>query len=305
MATYWAQTGAVNQHVRALSDAHVTPAGGLTLSQDGNFYGTTDPVNEANGNNTVFKITPAGVLTTLYSGAFTTLSNSQGTTGFLPSGGLTLGPDGNFYGTSQGGGSHNDGTIFKVTPAGMLTTLYSFSGTDGAHPSGLTLAADGNFYGMTSAGGSNDKGTIFSLNVGGFPPSISGNGVLNAATYSAPVAPGSIAAVFGTFAIPTPTSSAAFPLPTSISGVSLQFGTFPAAPLFFGSQSQLNLQIPWELAGQTQTTALVSQNGQASAAQTVPLATYAPGIFVVNRQTEQGAVLDANYNLVGPANPTT
>jgi uncharacterized protein (TIGR03437 family) len=111
--------------------------------------------------------------------------------------------------------------------------------------------------------------------------------------------------VFGTFFLPAPTSSTAFPLPTSISGLSLQFGTLPAAPFFFGSQSQLNLQIPWELAGQTQTTASVSTNGQVSSTQTVTLSTYAPGTFVVNGQTGQGAVLDASYNLVGPANPTT
>jgi len=88
-----------------------------------------------------------------------------------------------------------------------------------------------------------------------------------------------------------------------LSGLSFQFGTAPLAPLFFGSQSQFNVQIPWELTGETQTTVSVSQNGQPSAIETVPLAVYAPGIFVVNAQTNQGAVLDASYNLVGPANP--
>ena len=272
----------------------------LTLGPDGNFYGTATSGYE-NGTNTIFKVTPTGLLTTLYGGAFA----SSPPYGFTPSGGLTLGPDGNFYGTESFGGTSSDGSSFRVTATGALTTLYSFSGADGKDANnGLTLGSDGSFYGMTSAGGTYNEGTIFSLNVGGFLPSITGNGVVNAATYSAPVAPGSIASVFGTFLLTTPTSSTAFPLLTSISGLSLQFGTLPAAPLFFGSQSQLNLQIPWELAGQTQTTASVSRNGQISSTQTVPLSTYAPGIFVVNGQTGQGAVLDASYNLVGPANPT-
>jgi len=139
----------------------------------------------------------------------------------------------------------------------------------------------------------------------GTPPSLSANGVVNGATYHAPVAPGSIATVFGTFSIPSPLLVTGFPVPTAIDALSLQFTGVPLAPLFSATQTQLNVQIPWELSGQTQTTASVSQNGLTSAAQTVPIATYAPGIFVVNGQTGQGAVLDAGYNLVGPANPTT
>jgi uncharacterized protein (TIGR03437 family) len=277
----------------------------LTLGPDGNFYGTATSGYE-NGTNTIFKVTPTGLLTILYSGAFASNPPYLTVTGFTPYGGLTLGPDGNFYGTESFGGPSSDGSIFRVTATGVLTTLYSFSGADGEDANnGLTMGSDGNFYGITLAGGIYNEGTIFSLNVGGLLPSITANGVVNAATYSSPVAPGSIAVAFGAFLLPTPTSSTAFPLPTSISGLSLQFGTLPAVPLFFGSQSQLNLQIPWEFAGQTQTTASLSQNGQTSATQTVPLAKYAPGVFLVNTQAEQGAVLDTSYNLVGPANPTT
>jgi uncharacterized repeat protein (TIGR03803 family) len=70
-------------------------------------------------------------------------------------GGLVQGADGNFYGTTNGGGSHNLGTIFKVTPAGALTTLYNFGSTptDGTDPAGaLIQASDGNFYGTTNEG---------------------------------------------------------------------------------------------------------------------------------------------------------
>ena len=288
------------------------PMGSLTLGADGNYYGTTDnggnpTCGEYGGCGTVFKMTPAGVFATLYvfGGADGSSSNA----------GLTLGPDGNFYGTTRFGGAYcptlydcGGGTVFRITPSGALTTLYSFGGVagDGANPvAALTLGTDGNFYGTTQGGGANSSGTLFVLNISNGPLSVNANGVVNAASFGAPVAPGSIASVFGTFPIPGPTSSTILPLPTTISGLSLQFGTAPLAPLFFGSPTQINAQIPWELAGQTQTTVSVTQNGQSSALRTLPLAMYAPGIFVMDNQTGQGAILDANYGLVNPANPTT
>jgi uncharacterized protein (TIGR03437 family) len=293
----------------SFNSSHVGPTGGLTLGRDGNFYGATTYVNGTNsagvftGYSTIFKVTTAGVLTTLYTGALTSSNSSNGLTGFAPSGGLSLGPDGNFYGTSQVGGLNNFGTIFRVTTTGTLTTLYSFSDTDGASPDALMLGADGNFYGMTSAGGSTNEGTVFRFDFGQSLPSINANGVVNGADYDAPVSPGSIASIFGNFSIPSPTSPNTLPVPTEISGTSIEFDTAILAPLFYGSQMQLTVQIPWELAGQTQATVSASQNGQSSATQTVPLAVYAPGIFVVNSQTKQGAILDTGYNLIGPTNP--
>ena len=85
-------------------------------------------------------------------------SFSGGTTnGAAPEGNLVLGPDGIFYGTTQGGGTTNGyGTIFKMTTGGALTTLVTFKGTNGVNPlDGLTLAPDGNFYGTTEYGGTN------------------------------------------------------------------------------------------------------------------------------------------------------
>lgn len=319
----------------------------LTLGPDGNFYGTTSlggfgttNLAGADGFGTIFKVTPAGALATLYSfaggagGGFPSAALTLGPDGTFygmangivvkvtptgavtklysfsegdpsPGTALTLGPDGNFYGTIATGGAYKYGTIFKITPGGVLTTLYSFSGADGAGPAAtLTLGSDGTFYGTTQSGGAYNGGTIFRFNESNIP-SINANGIVNAATYNTPVAPGSIASVFGTFVIPTPTSSTSFPIPTAISGFSFQFGTAPLAPLFYGSQNQFNVQIPWELAGQAQTTVYASQNGQPGPPTTVRLATYAPGIFVMNSQTQQGAVLDANYHLVSSANPTT
>lgn len=83
--------------------------------------------------------------------------------GKYPTGNLIAGTDGNFYGMTNAGGIFNDGTIFRITPAGAITILHNFSSlTDGANPYGsLLLGADGNFYGLTNAGGTNTYGTIF------------------------------------------------------------------------------------------------------------------------------------------------
>ena len=81
---------------------------------------------------------------------------------------LAQGRDGNLYGTARNGGTSNMGTVFKITPSGSITTLYNFSGTDGANPEGgLSLGLDGNFYGTTILGGANNLGTIFKVTPAG------------------------------------------------------------------------------------------------------------------------------------------
>lgn len=205
--------GTVNPIYSFCSQSHCAdgenPAAGLVLGTDGNFYGTTlygGDVSDCGipyGCGTIFKATPQGVLTTLYTftksspgagpvaglvegtdgsfygttgseggdgtifkitlkGALTPLHTFREVDGMLPYGGLTLGTDGNFYGTTSEGGMSpacNDGcgTVFKMTPAGKLTTLHSFNLTDGANPiGGVVQASNGNFYGTTSAGGTNE-----------------------------------------------------------------------------------------------------------------------------------------------------
>jgi uncharacterized repeat protein (TIGR03803 family) len=145
------------------------PYGALVQATDGNLYGTTG-YGGANGSigGTVFKITPSGVLTTLYSFC----SQSGCIDGELPFAGLVQGADGNLYGTTAYGGSYNGGTIFKITPHGVMTTLHSFcsqSGcTDGAQPAAaLIQATDGNFYGTTEAGGAAGMGTVFRITSSG------------------------------------------------------------------------------------------------------------------------------------------
>src|ERR1035441_6913890 len=142
------------------------PQAGLVQAANGNLYGTTSSY-PFNTGGTIFKITPSGTLTTLYSFC----SQSGCTDGEGPRAGLVQATNGDFYGTTDGGGSNNGGTVFKITPSGTLTTLYTFcsqSGcTDGASPNaGLVQDTNGDFYGTTSAGGANGGGTVFRLSVG-------------------------------------------------------------------------------------------------------------------------------------------
>jgi uncharacterized repeat protein (TIGR03803 family) len=148
------------------------PYAGLVLGTDGNFYGTTY-AGGANGTNvgTVFKITPSGTLTTLHSFDYTDGAN--------PYAGLVQATDGNFYGTTSGGGANGLGTVFKITPGGTLRTLYSFAfGADGYSPeAGLVQATDGNFYGTTFYGGNGGgNGTVFKITPGGTVTALHGFG---------------------------------------------------------------------------------------------------------------------------------
>jgi uncharacterized repeat protein (TIGR03803 family) len=144
-------------------------ASGLIQATDGNFYGTTSGGGNHGGCvytgcGTFFKITPTGTLTTLYS--FCSQANCAD--GAYPGAGVIQATDGNFYGTTSGGGTNGDGTVFEIASTGTLTTLYSFCSqancSDGATPyAGLIQATDGNFYGTTSSGGTNGDGTVFEI----------------------------------------------------------------------------------------------------------------------------------------------
>ena len=153
-----------------------SPTGALVQGTDGNFYGTTYGGGANQYYGTVFKITPSGTLTSLYS--FCAQANCAD--GAMPYAGLLQASDGNFYGTTLEGGANSGcslgsgtcGTVFKITPGGTLTTLYSFCAqpgcADGGNPyAGLVRGSDGNFYGTTFGRGANGYGTVFKITPAG------------------------------------------------------------------------------------------------------------------------------------------
>src|SRR5215472_4389148 len=139
-------------------------SGPSTLMQatDGNFYGTTS-AGGTYGCGTVFKVTSAGILTTVHSFS----SEAYCVDGEILNAGLIQAADGNFYGKRAHGGS-GFGTVFTITPEGILTTVHSFNSTDGIAPhGGLIQATDGKFYGTTSGGGAYNSGTTFQVTSAG------------------------------------------------------------------------------------------------------------------------------------------
>jgi uncharacterized repeat protein (TIGR03803 family) len=174
LPVFGAQAGVVFTSLYSFTGTNdgANPYAGLVQGSDGNFYGTTF-YGGTNGWGTVFKISTNGALTTLYSFGYIDGANPQA--------GLTQGSDGNFYGTTAWGGTNGgNGTVFKISTNGALTSLYSFTGgDDGASPNGLVQGSDGNFYGTTSYGGNTNRtyfvqgcGTVFKISPNGFLTSL-------------------------------------------------------------------------------------------------------------------------------------
>jgi uncharacterized repeat protein (TIGR03803 family) len=146
------------------------PDSALDQAADGNFYGTT--IAGGDGSlvvyGTVYEMTSSGSITSLHSFCLET-----GCTDGKNPMALTLGTDGNFYGITSGGGANSGkGTVFEITPSGQLTTLYTFTSTNGNYTDGsspesaMLLHTNGTFYGSTGLGGKTSNGTIFSLATG-------------------------------------------------------------------------------------------------------------------------------------------
>jgi len=182
---------------------HVT----LVQGHNGNLFGTTEAGGHGDGSlGTVFEISPGSKLTTLY--------NFGSDSGALPQAGLLLGTDGNFYGTTYGGGMGNCigggsacGTVFKVTPSGGLTTLHDFCAQegqcgDGQYPyASLIQATDGNFYGTTNEGGGTGEGgfgTVFRITSGGVLATIHSFHGSDGSNPLSPVIQGSNGYLYGT-----------------------------------------------------------------------------------------------------------
>jgi uncharacterized repeat protein (TIGR03803 family) len=163
-----AQTYTVLSHLGTINAGGGTSP--LIQGFDGNFYGASRFGGANNNGGVIYKVTPDGVATALYSFC----AQPRCSDGSQPLG-LALGRDGNFYGSTFGGGvvdaTHGGyGTAFKMTPKGVLTTLTTFCGTTcrgGFEPTAVALAQNGSFFGSTGGGGSHNRGTIFKMTTKG------------------------------------------------------------------------------------------------------------------------------------------
>lgn len=145
------------------------PLAGLTLANDGNFYGST---SSGTSSGTLFQLTPGGSFSSLAS--FQSVTSSAGNAVTAP---LVQGGDGNLYGMDTLGGSNEDGALFKSTTGGVITGLKSFTTMtccgplSGTSANSFILGGDGNFYGTTSGSGayppSGQGGTVFKLTPAG------------------------------------------------------------------------------------------------------------------------------------------
>jgi uncharacterized repeat protein (TIGR03803 family) len=137
------------------------PNAPLVLGPDGAFYSTSYQSGGGLGSGAVYQFSAAGVVTVLHGFNDTPDGN-------VPNGGLVLGNDGNFYGTTEFGGTSHLGTAYRISPEGTYEELISFDNSDGAQPFGQMIqATDGNFYGTTVSGGSLLNGTVFQLTPAG------------------------------------------------------------------------------------------------------------------------------------------
>ena len=144
------------------------PTAGMIFDQAGNLYGTTFSGGTEKGG-VVFELVPTG------DGGWKekVLHNfsRNGPGGRFPFAGLILDAAGNLYGTTEGGGPSDAGTVFKLTRSGdgvwTETTLYAFQhrgGEDGHFPyGGLVFDSAGNLYGTTTEGGTDGQGTVFEI----------------------------------------------------------------------------------------------------------------------------------------------
>jgi uncharacterized protein (TIGR03437 family) len=300
-------TGQANMEVASCPDG-AEPETALVQGKDGNLYGTTN-MGGANDYGTVFKVTPSGTETVLHS-----FNQTDGS--YPAEAPLLIASDGNFWGITGGGGANGKGTIFKMTPAGNLTTVYSFgtTPTDGSSPSSLIQATDGNLYGAASdvfqltLGGvftpltsvalgaeyivqgsdGNIYGTtlfsIFRLSLGSISPSgpsiAQTGGIVNGASFQNAIASGSWITVTGkNLSSKTDNWGSSIKngkLPTSLDGVSVSVGGQPAYIAYI-SPTQINVVAPDIPSGAAQIT--VTSGGTASAPVTTTVEEFAPAFF--------------------------
>ena len=279
---------------------------GLAVDSSGNLY-----ISDS-GHNRIRKVSN-GIISTL-AGSVEGYSGDGGpainATFSFPTG-IAVDTKGNIF---ISGGSN----VIREIANGVINTIAGYIGGFLTGDGGPAVGADiGYPYGVAvdTSGhifiADHDQSTIriLSLYTKAPVPQINPAGIVSDASFAAPVSPGSIASVFGSFELYTPSQAANVPLPGAVSGLSIQFqlpGGVVNAPLFFASAAQANIQIPWEATGLSQVPVAAVLNGVVGPSQTLALAPYSPAIFTTNAQgTGQGAIVDQNYRLADLTNPVS
>lgn len=137
------------------------PIAGLILDSLGNLYGSS--ANDGTGLCKVFELSPSGG-----SWNFALLYSFTSAEGANCAANLAMDSLGNLYGTTAGGGTYQNGVVFKLTPSGgnwTYTALHEFTGGSDGEDSFSTLVFDsgGNLYGTASLGGSHGAGVVWEI----------------------------------------------------------------------------------------------------------------------------------------------
>lgn len=280
------QNGAFSGDGGPATQASLNNPTALALDAAGNLY-LSDQFNQR-----VRKVDTNGIITTVA---------GNGTQGFLGDGGPATSAQLNYPGglaiDSAGNLYINDDLNYKVrvvSSSGVITTvagsgMRGFSGEGGPAIAaafngnfGLALDSAGNLYIADS--GNNRIRRVAGLSTA---PYFTIASITNAASFESGISPGGIAAIFGTnlsHNLNGILGTQQIPLPTTLGGVSVTVGGI-AAPLFavanLNGTEQINVQIPWEIAGQSSVPVVVN-NGLISALVNVPVLQTQPGVFLVN-----------------------
>ncbi len=200
------------------------------------------------------------------------------------------------------------GTVNSLSPYFTLTSSAMFTGS-----TVVTFTLDRNAAPYARDVAASIGGVRYDFMQSGIILVVGPGALVNAASYTQAVAPGSIASVFGTLPIASPYQATSLPLDVAAQDVFFIFQGDPTptlpvsfARVFYANATQANIQVPWETATMVNPTIAASSGNSAIPSHPAQIATYAPGIFTMNGQgTGQGAIVDSFYRVTDTLHPAT